>query len=195
MHISNKIHSSAIIDNGALIGNDTFIWHWTHICSGAKIGKNCVIGQNVFVAKNVVIGNGCKIQNNVSLYEGLFFENHVFCGPSVVFTNVINPRCHINRKDEFKKTIVKEGSSLGANATILCGITIEKYSFIAAGSVLTKNTKPYSLFIGNPAKHVGWMSKNGHKLKLPLDGNGKAYCENSDEEYFLENGICYNKGD
>ena len=190
-----KFHPTAIIDNGASIGNETYIWHWSHICSQAKIGNSCNIGQNVFIANNVFIGNNCKIQNNVSLYEGVTFEDFVFCGPSVVFTNIINPRSQVNRKKEFKKTLVKEGSSLGANSTILCGITIAKYSFIGAGSVLTKDTKPYGLYIGVPSKHVGWISKEGFKLSLPLSGSGKTTCNNSGEEYYLESGLCYNIND
>jgi UDP-2-acetamido-3-amino-2,3-dideoxy-glucuronate N-acetyltransferase len=194
MHKKN-FHSTAIIDLGATIGNETSIWHWSHICSQTIIGNNCNIGQNVFIADNVIIGDNCKIQNNVSLYEGITFEDYVFCGPSVVFTNVVNPRSQINRKKDYKKTIVKEGSSLGANATILCGITIEKYSFVGAGSVLTKNTKPYGLYTGVPGRHVGWISKEGFKLSLPLEGDGKTKCKNSGQEYILENGFCYCKSD
>ena len=189
--MDKKVHSTAIIDIGAIIGKETTIWHWSHISSKVKIGNNCNIGQNVFIANNVSIGNYCKIQNNVSLYEGITFGDYVFCGPSVVFTNVINPRSKINRKKEYKKTIVKKGSSLGANATILCGITIERYSFIGAGSVLTKSTKPYGLYTGVPSKQVGWMSKEGFKLTLPLIGDGKTICINSGQEYVLENGFCY----
>ena len=193
--MNDKFHSTSIIDTGAIIGEETYIWHWSHVCSEAIIGNNCNIGQNVFIANNVSIGNNCKIQNNVSLYEGVSFEDNIFCGPSVVFTNVINPRSNINRKKEYKKTIVKKGSSLGANATILCGITIEKYSFIGAGSVVTKSTKPFGLYTGVPSKHVGWISKEGFKLSLPLSGNSKTTCKESNQEYFLKNGFCYNKND
>jgi len=191
----NAVHSSSIIDNGACIGSETKIWHWSHISEGAKIGNHCNIGQNVFVAKNVTIGNNCKIQNNVSIFEGVIFEDFVFCGPSVVFTNIINPRSHINRKSEFKKTLIRYGSSLGANSTLLCGIIVEKFSFIGAGSVLTKNTKAYGLYTGVPCKQIGWMSKEGFKLKLPLQGSGKIKCERSGETYFLENGFCFTKDD
>lgn len=193
--MNDKYHSTSIIDKGAIIGEETFIWHWSHICSKAIIGNNCNIGQNVFIANNVSIGNNCKIQNNVSIYEGVSFEDNVFCGPSVVFTNVINPRSNINRKKEYKKTIVKEGCSLGANATILCGITIEKYSFIGAGSVVTKSTKPFGIYSGVPNKHVGWISKEGFKLSLPLSGYGKTTCKESNQEYFLENGFCFSRRD
>ncbi len=189
----NNIHPTAIIDDGALIGKNTYIWHWSHVSTNAKIGNNCNLGQNVFVAKNVSIGNYCKIQNNVSLYEGLTLEDSVFCGPSVVFTNVINPRSQVNRKKEFKKTLVKQGTSIGANSTIICGIILEKFSFIGAGAVVTKNTKSYALYVGNPARQIGWISKNGHKLKLPLYGNGRTVCKYGRDEYFLENGICYSE--
>lgn len=190
-----KINHTAIIDKGANIGKNTSIWHWSHICSNTNIGENCNIGQNVFIGNNVHIGNNCKIQNNVSVYEGVTLEDNIFCGPSVVFTNVINPRSEVNRKNEFKKTIVKEGSTLGANATIICGINVGKYSFVGAGSVLTKSTKPYGLYVGVPAIHVGWVSKHGSKLMLPLKGFGKSNCSITGEEYILEDGFCYHTED
>ena len=148
-----KIHSTAIIDDNVQIGNDTFIWHWTHVSSGSRIGDNCTLGQNVFIGQNVEIGNNCKIQNNVSVYNSVILEDDVFCGPSMVFTNVINPRSHIDRKSEFMETAVKKGATIGANATILCGISLGEYSFIAAGAVVLKDVKPYALMAGNPAVH------------------------------------------
>ena len=191
----NNIHHTAIIDNGAKIGEQTLIWHWTHVCSKSVIGDNSSLGQNVYVANNVTIGNNCKIQNNVSLYEGVIFEDYVFCGPSVVFTNVINPRSGVDRKSEFKKTIVRLGSSLGANATILCGAVIGNYSFVAAGAVVTKNTKAYGLYAGVPARQIGWISKEGFKLNLPLKGNEKTFCKGSEEYYFIKDETCYCEGD
>lgn len=193
--MSKNFHKSAIIDDGAVIGKGTFIWHWSHISSKTKIGINCNIGQNVYVANNVHIGNNCKIQNNVSLYEGVILEDYVFCGPSVVFTNIINPRSQVNRKNEFKKTLIKSGATLGANSTILCGITLEKFSFIGAGSVITKNTKQFGLYVGVPAKHVGWISKQGFKLQLPLNGSDKTQCKITGEEYHLINGVCFHNED
>ena len=193
--MKNNIHNSAIVDNGAKIGEKTFVWHWTHVCSSSVIGDNSSLGQNVYVANNVTIGNNCKIQNNVSLYEGVILEDYVFCGPSVVFTNVINPRSGVDRKLEFKQTIIKRGSSLGANATILCGIVIEKYSFVAAGAVVTKDTKAYGLYAGVPARQISWISKEGFKLNLPLIGNAKTFCKKSEEYYYIKDEICYCEGD
>ena len=158
-------HETALVDDGASIGDGTMIWHWVHICSGAKIGINCSLGQNVYVANNVEIGNGCKIQNNVSIYDEVYLEDDVFCGPSMVFTNVINPRSAVNRKDEYKKTYVRKGASIGANATIICGVTIGKYAFIAAGAVVTKDVEPYALMAGIPAVRIGWMNKDGIRVK------------------------------
>lgn len=181
-----SIHESAIVDDGAEIGDDSYVWHWTHISSQAKIGKNCSIGQNVFIANNVVIGNNVKIQNNVSLYDGVIIEDNVFCGPSCVFTNVINPRSSVNRKKQFKKTVVEKGATIGANATIVCGNTIKKYAFIAASAVVTKDVDAFSLMKGNPAKHCGWMSHAGKKLDLPLLGNAATECTESGMTYTLE---------
>jgi len=157
------LHDTAIVDEGATIGDDSKIWHFSHVMSDATIGDNCILGQNVFVGKNVHIGDRSKIQNNVSVFEGVIIESEVFVGPSVVFTNVINPRAHIERKDEFKKTIVKQGASIGANATILCGITIGAYAMIGAGSVVTKDVAPYELVRGNPAKTYGRVDQDGNK--------------------------------
>ena len=181
-----KCHPTAIIDEGAEIGDNSSIWHWSHICSKSKIGKEVKIGQNVFVADNVVIGDKCKIQNNVSIYDGVTLESDVFCGPSMVFTNVSNPRSHINRKDEFKKTLIKKGVTLGANCTIICGVTLGEFSFIAAGAVVTKNVKPYALIAGVPSKQIGWMSKHGEKLDLPILGNAKTVCKSTGQLYQLK---------
>ena len=158
-------HETAVIDDGARIGHETKIWHWTHISSKSVIGSNCSLGQNVYVANDVVIGNNCKVQNNVSLYDSVVIEDEVFCGPSMVFTNVINPRSGIERKDEYKKTLVKKGASIGANATIICGVTLGEYCFIAAGAVVTSDVEPHALMAGVPAKRIGWMDKEGNRLK------------------------------
>ena len=179
-------HISAVIDEGAQIGDGTNIWHFCHVMPGAIIGENCNLGQNVFIDNGVVIGNGVKIQNNVSVYNGVSCEDEVFIGPSVVFTNVINPRSAIERKHEFKKTVVRKGASVGANATIICGNQIGKYAMIGAGAVITKAIKPYALVVGNPAKQIGWVSEFGHRLVFEERGN--AICEESGERYFLENG-------
>jgi len=178
-------HSSSVVDKNVRIGRSTKIWHFSHISSGVKIGNNCVLGQNVFIGKNVVIGNNVKIQNNVSVYEGVIIEDDVFCGPSVVFTNVMNPRSFVERKNEFKKTNVKIGASIGANATIVCGVDIGSYSFIAAGAVVTKNVKNFALMIGVPALQKGWISKLGNKISLPLKGKGKFVCSKTAEVYKL----------
>ena len=174
------IHPTAIVDEGAEIGEGTKIWHFSHVMPGAKIGKNCVLGQNVFVGKNVRIGNGVKIQNNVSVYEGVTLEDYVFCGPSVVFTNVINPRSEIERKSEFRSTLVKKGATLGANSTILCGITIGKYAFVGAGAVVTKNVPDYALVVGVPARIVGWVCECGEKLHFD---NNRAVCSACGKTY------------
>ena len=182
----NNYHPTAIVDDGAEIGDGTKIWHWAHICGGAKIGKNCSIGQNVFIGNDVKIGDNVKIQNNVSIYDKVILEDNVFCGPSAVFTNVKNPRSEISRKNEYKQTLVRQGVTLGANSTIICGIEIGKYSFIGAGSVLTKSTLDFSLMIGNPAKILGWMSAFGEKIPLPLSGEGEWICKNQKKKYVLK---------
>lgn len=158
------IHETAIIDEGAKIGAGTRVWHWAHICAGAEIGDRCSFGQNVYVGNDVLIGNNCKIQNNVSIYDSVILEDDVFCGPSMVFTNVINPRSAVTRKDEYKKTVVKKGASIGANATIICGVEIGEYAFIAAGAVVTKNVQANSLVAGVPAVHIGWMDRDGNRV-------------------------------
>lgn len=178
-------HSSAIVDDGCQVGAGTKIWHFSHIMPGCIIGKNCNIGQNVVISPKVVLGNNVRIQNNVSVYEGVICEDDVFLGPSMVFTNVINPRSAVSRKHEYLKTLVKKGASIGANATIVCGNEIGEYAFIGAGAVVTKPVPAYALVIGNPARQSGWMSEYGHKLKF--DEKGKAVCPESGQEYLLNN--------
>jgi UDP-2-acetamido-3-amino-2,3-dideoxy-glucuronate N-acetyltransferase len=180
------IHSSAIVDDGAQIDEGSRVWHFVHICGGAKIGKHVSLGQNVFVGNDVLIGDNCKIQNNVSVYDGVTLEEGVFCGPSMVFTNVYNPRSLIQRKNEYRPTLVRKGATLGANSTIVCGATIGMYAFIGAGALVNKDVKPFALVVGVPAKQIGWISKYGEQLDLPLNGNGVATCEHTGEQYHLE---------
>ncbi len=182
-------HETAIIDAGAEIGNDCKVWHWVHICGGAKIGDKSVFGQNVFVGNKVVIGKNCKIQNNVSIYDDVFLEDDVFCGPSMVFTNVINPRSEVVRKDQYLETRVRKGATIGANATIVCGVTLGEYCFIAAGAVITKDVKPFALMAGVPAKQIGWMSKFGERLDLPLTGHSETVCKDTGAKYLLRDGF------
>ena len=179
-------HESAIIDDGCTIGCGTKIWHFSHIMSGCTIGRDCNIGQNVVVSPQVVLGNNVKVQNNVSIYTGVTCEDDVFLGPSAVFTNVINPRSAIARKDQYRPTVVKRGASIGANATIVCGHTIGQYALIGAGAVVTKDVKPYALVVGNPARQTGWVSEYGHKLKF--DSNNNAVCPESGKRYKLTDG-------
>jgi len=185
--MSVYIHPSSLADEGCQIGEGTKVWHFCHIMPKAVIGRNCSLGQNVFVANNVVIGDNVKIQNNVSLYEGVICEDDVFLGPSAVLTNVINPRSGVERKTEYKKTLIKKGASIGANATIVCGITLGEYCFIGAGAVVTKDVPPYALMAGVPARLIGWMSRHG--LKLTFDKSGKARCPATGEQYVLEKGF------
>ena len=180
-------HKTAVIDKPVNIGDGTKIWHFSHISENVNIGKNVVIGQNVFIGKKVFIGNGCKIQNNVSVYEGVTLEDNVFVGPSVVFTNVNNPRSEIVKKNEYRKTLVKRGATLGANCTIICGVTIGEFAFIGAGAVVSKNVPFYVLMVGVPARQVGWMSEYGEKLDLPLRGNAKTICKRTNQKYKLRN--------
>ena len=179
-------HDTAIVDEGAIIGADTKVWHFSHIMKGSTIGTDCTIGQNVFIGEGVVIGNNVKIQNNVSVYTGVVCEDDVFLGPSVVFTNVMNPRSAVSRKDEFKKTLVKKGASIGANATIICGNEIGPYAMIGAGAVITKPVSAYALVAGNPAKQLGWISEHGQRLVF--EERGFAVCPATGQEYYLENG-------
>ena len=183
-----QIHETAIVDKGAEIGDNSRIWHWVHVCGGAKIGKGVSLGQNVFVGNKVVIGDQCKIQNNVSVYDNVTLEKGVFCGPSMVFTNVYNPRSLIERKNEYKDTLVKKGATLGANCTIVCGVTIGEFAFIGAGAVINKDVKPYALMVGVPAKQIGWMSEYGEKLDLPLEGNAETICPYTSQKYSLKSG-------
>jgi UDP-2-acetamido-3-amino-2,3-dideoxy-glucuronate N-acetyltransferase len=183
--IKITIHPTAIVDEGAQIGEGSRVWHWVHVCSGAKIGKEVSLGQNVFVGNKVIIGDRCKIQNNVSVYDNVTLEEGVFCGPSMVFTNVYNPRSLIERKSEYRNTFVKKGATLGANCTIICGCTIGEYAFIGAGAVINKDVKPYALMVGVPAKQIGWMSEFGEQIPLPLEGDGEYTCPHSNQKYKL----------
>lgn len=183
-----SVHESAIVDEGAQIGDGSRVWHWTHVCGGARVGKNCSLGQNVFVANEVVIGNNVKIQNNVSVYDNVTLEDDVFCGPSMVFTNVYNPRSAINRKDEYRNTVVCQGATIGANATVVCGIRIGKYAFIGAGAVVNRDVPDFALVVGVPARQIGWMSEFGEQLDLPVNGDGQAECPNSGIKYVLHAG-------
>lgn len=187
--MSVYVHPTAIVDDGAEIGNGTKVWHWSHISSKAKIGENCSFGQNVFVADNVIIGNNVKVQNNVSIYDGVIIEDDVFCGPSVVFTNVINPRSMVNRKSEFKKTLIKKGATLGANSTIVCGNNVGRYSFIGAGAVITTDTRDYSLFVGVPGKQIAWIDQLGNKIDLPLQSKCTLVYDSHDTKYVLNDNI------
>ena len=180
-------HDTAIIDDGAKIGRDCRVWHWVHICAEAKIGSGCSFGQGVFIGNRVIIGNNVKIQNNVSVYDNVHLEDDVFCGPSMVFTNVYNPRSSVVRKEEYMNTLVKKGATIGANATIICGVTLGESCFIAAGAVINKDVKPFSLMAGVPAKQIGWMSRFGEKIDLPLKGDGEWVCPHTQENYCLNN--------
>jgi UDP-2-acetamido-3-amino-2,3-dideoxy-glucuronate N-acetyltransferase len=188
--VNYQVHESAIIDDGAQIGEGSRIWHFVHVCGGAKIGRKVSLGQNVFVGNRVVIGDLCKIQNNVSVYDNVTLEEGVFCGPSMVFTNVYNPRALIERKDEYRDTLVKRGATIGANATIVCGITVGEYAFVAAGAVVNEDVKPYALMVGVPAKQVGWMSQYGERLDLPLTGDATTVCVHTGQHYTLQDGYC-----
>lgn len=180
-------HETAVIDEGCKISEGVKIWHFSHIMSNCEIGENCNIGQNVVISPEVILGKNVKIQNNVSIYTGVICEDDVFLGPSMVFTNVTNPRSAVNRRGEYSKTIVKKGASIGANATIVCGHDIGEFAFIGAGAVVTKTVPAYALVVGNPARHMGWMSEFGHKLKFDMDGY--AFCPESNEKYELKGGM------
>ena len=186
--MSFSVHPSAIVDEGAQIGEDSRIWHFVHVCAGAQIGKGVSLGQNVFVGNRVTIGNNCKIQNNVSVYDNVHLEEGVFCGPSMVFTNVYNPRSLIERKLEYRKTWIKRGATLGANCTIVCGVTVGEFAFVGAGAVVNKDVPPYALMVGVPAKQIGWMSEYGEQLNVPLLGQGVATCEHTGTIYILDAG-------
>lgn len=179
-----SVHPTAVIDAGAEIGKGTRIWHFSHLMPGCKVGENCIIGQNVFIDNNVIVGNGVKIQNNVSLYNGVIVEDEVFIGPSAVFTNVINPRSFVERKQEFKQTIIKKGATIGANATIVCGLEIGFYAFVGAGAVVTKTVRAFAMVYGNPAEEKGWISKMGYALDF--NPKGEAVCSASGDQYLLK---------
>ena len=181
-------HETAIVDKGAQIGVGSKVWHWVHICGGAQVGKGVSLGQNVFVGNKVIIGDRCKIQNNVSVYDGVTLEEGVFCGPSVVFTNVYNPRSLIERKNEYQNTLIKKGTTLGANCTILCGVIIREFAFVGAGALINKEVPAYALMVGVPSRQIGWMSEYGEKLDLPLSGNASTTCEYTGQKYQLKDG-------
>ena len=179
-------HESAIVDEGAQIGEDSRVWHFVHVCGGARIGRGVSLGQNVFVGNQVVIGDHCKIQNNVSVYDGVTLEEGVFCGPSMVFTNVYNPRSLVERKDEYRPTLVRRGATLGANCTIVCGTTIGEYAFVAAGAVINKDVKAYALMAGVPARQIGWMSRRASASMVPQSGVGEIVCASTGARYRLD---------
>jgi UDP-2-acetamido-3-amino-2,3-dideoxy-glucuronate N-acetyltransferase len=184
------IHPSAIVDDGAVLGDDCRVWHFVHISAGARIGARCSFGQNVFVGNDVRIGNNVRIQNNVSVYDAVTLEDDVFCGPSMVFTNVYNPRAAVSRKDEYRRTRVQQGATLGANSTIVCGHTIGRYAFIGAGAVVNRDVPDFALMVGVPARHIGWMSRHGERLDLPLAGDATAACPATGERYRVRDGQC-----
>ena len=183
------VHDTAIIDSGAQIGAGSRIWHWVHVCGGARIGQSVSLGQSVFVGNKVQIGDNCKIQNNVSVYDNVTLEEGVFCGPSMVFTNVYNPRSLIERKDQYRDTHVGKGATLGANCTVVCGVDIGAFAFVGAGAVVTKDVKPYALMVGVPARQIGWMSEFGEQLELPLIGRASCICEHTGDIYRLMDGF------
>jgi UDP-2-acetamido-3-amino-2,3-dideoxy-glucuronate N-acetyltransferase len=191
--MTTTIHSSAIVDEGAQIGAGSRIWHFVHVCGGAKIGQGVSLGQNVFVGNQVTIGDRCKVQNNVSVYDNVTLEEGVFCGPSMVFTNVYNPRSLIERKNEYRNTLVKKGATLGANCTIVCGVTIGEYAFVGAGAVINKDVPAYALMVGVPARQIGWMGEFGEQLNLPVQGQGQAICEHTGHVYTLQGNILHKK--
>ncbi|MEE4304956.1 MAG: acyltransferase [Wenzhouxiangella sp.] len=183
--MSYFVHDSAIVDDGARIGDRSRIWHFVHVCGGARIGQDVSLGQNVFVGNRVTIGNRCKIQNNVSVYDGVTLNEGVFCGPSMVFTNVHNPRSLIERKDEYRPTLVRRGATLGANCTIICGITIGEFAFVGAGALINRDVPAYALMVGVPARQIGWMSQHGEQLDLPVEGKAEATCPHTGQRYAL----------
>jgi len=185
-----QVHPSAIVDDGARIGDGTRVWHFVHVSAGARIGANCSLGQGVYVGNDVAIGDNVKIQNNVSVYDAVTLEDDVFCGPSMVFTNVLNPRSAVVRKHEYRRTLVRRGATLGANCTIVCGTTIGRHAFVGAGAVVTHDVPDFALVTGVPARQIGWMSRHGERLELPLVGDGDAVCPATGEPYALRAGVC-----
>jgi UDP-2-acetamido-3-amino-2,3-dideoxy-glucuronate N-acetyltransferase len=185
-----QVHPSAIVDAGAQIGDGTRVWHFAHVSAGARIGSNCSLGQGVYVGNDVAIGNNVKIQNNVSVYDAVTLEDDVFCGPSMVFTNVLNPRSAVVRRHEYRRTLVRRGATLGANCTIVCGTTIGRHAFVGAGAVVTHDVPDFALVAGVPARQIGWMSRHGERLELPLAGEGDATCPATGEAYVLRAGVC-----
>lgn len=183
--MSFTVHPSAIVDDGAQIGEGSRVWHWVHVCAGACIGQNVSLGQNVFVGNKVRIGDNCKIQNNVSVYDNVDLEEGVFCGPSMVFTNVYNPRSLIERKSEYRNTLIKKGATLGANCTVVCGVTVGEFAFVGAGALVNKDVKSYALMVGVPARQIGWMSEFGEQVPLPLKGQGRYDCPHTGQCYEL----------
>jgi UDP-2-acetamido-3-amino-2,3-dideoxy-glucuronate N-acetyltransferase len=188
--MGTTVHSSAIVDAGAVLGDGCRVWHFVHICAGARIGRACSFGQNVFVGNDVCIGDNVKVQNNVSIYDAVTLESDVFCGPSMVFTNVYNPRAAVTRKDEYRRTLVRQGATLGANSTIVCGVTIGRHAFIGAGAVVQRDVPDHALMVGVPARQIGWMSRHGERLDLPLTGDAEARCPVTGERYRLTAGLC-----
>ncbi|GAB2912837.1 UDP-2-acetamido-3-amino-2,3-dideoxy-D-glucuronate N-acetyltransferase [Paralcaligenes ginsengisoli] len=182
-------HPTAIVDEGAQIGDGSRVWHFVHVCGGARIGKGVSMGQNVFVGNKVLIGDNCKIQNNVSIYDNVTLEEGVFCGPSMVFTNVYNPRSLVERKNEYRDTLIKKGATLGANCTIVCGVTVGEFAFVGAGAVVNKDVPAYALMVGVPARQIGWMSEFGEQLQLPLNGQGQAVCQHTGDCYCLAGNV------
>jgi UDP-2-acetamido-3-amino-2,3-dideoxy-glucuronate N-acetyltransferase len=185
-----EVHGSAIVDAGAVLGEGTRVWHFSHVCAGARIGRGCSLGQNVFVADDVEIGDNVKIQNNVSVYDAVRIEDDVFCGPSMVFTNVYNPRSGVSRKHEYRRTLIRRGATLGANTTVVCGSTVGAYAFVAAGAVVNRDVPDFALVAGVPARQIGWMSRHGERLDLPLEGSGETICPHTGDRYLLKENVC-----
>ena len=188
--MDSPVHSSAIVDAGAQLGAGTRVWHFAHVCAGARIGERCSLGQGVYVGNDVLIGHNVKIQNNVSVYDAVTLEDDVFCGPSMVFTNVHNPRSAVTRKAEYRRTLVRQGATLGANCTVVCGTTVGRYAFVGAGAVVSRDVPDFALVVGVPARQMGWMSRHGERLALPLTGNGEAACPATGEHYVLRDDAC-----
>jgi UDP-2-acetamido-3-amino-2,3-dideoxy-glucuronate N-acetyltransferase len=184
------IHSSAIVDDGARLGAGTRVWHFAHVCAGARIGEACSLGQGVYVGNDVLIGRNVKIQNNVSVYDAVTLEDDVFCGPSMVFTNVHNPRAAVTRKNEYRRTLIRQGATLGANSTVVCGTTVGRHAFVGAGAVVSRDVPDFALVVGVPARRIGWMSRHGERLELPVSGDGEAACPATGERYRLKDSIC-----